>query len=979
MKLHLLFSALFLVFTSSFFAQKAEITGLITDEKGDPFPTVQLFLDDSKIPVRSDFDGKYFLRNIEPGTHRLTIKSPEYRTKEINDIKLTKNQQLVLNFQMETLVEQITEFTVVGKTDKGGTATLEREKQNSTTVSDGTSSEEMKKRPDTKASDALKRISGASVQDNKFVVIRGLNDRYNAAYLNGAPLPSSESDRKAFSFDIFPVNMLDNMLVTKTASPELPGEFAGGIIQIKTKDIPEKNFQSISFGGGYNTITTFKDQTTYQGGKLDWLGIDDGNRKIPSEIPSHANFPSLMSDQASLAQTFQTDWSTKSKLFAPNFNLQYAGGLNTKIRSKEVGLIGSLSYNKTENFNKTIRRSYTDNTAGGAGASQMENDLLDRTNSTQVLAGAMLNLAIKLNNLNTLSFKNLYSINSDDRLIARTGEINPLDINPTLIRSNARWFSSNSIYSGQLTGDHATKNNRFKFDWVLGYSNIKRTIPNLRRSIYTRMKYVNDPSDPNPNDTIYTANIAPSNVGPDYGGSMFFSENKEQIYSSKASLTYKLDTLNFISTDIKIGGLFQYRNRAFAARQLGYTTYGIPGGNVHFDQNLLYLNENEIFASQNMGLIAPGVGGFKLTDGTKPSDLYNANSTTTAGFISIDNRYKEKIKLNWGVRTELFTQHLDALKANKEKLEINTTKLDFLPSANFIYSPTKKQNIRLSASQTLNRPEYRELAPFAFYDFTTQFVLSGNDSLKRARISNFDARYEYYPGKGQLLSGSLFYKNFENPIEQIARPDVANEISYKNVPHATNYGFEIEFRSVIGSLFDSDSSSFLNNLTLFSNLSIIRSVVDVSQNIGTPYASRPLQGQSPYVFNGGLFYQDKQHDISYAININKVGPRIYILGSVLQPDIWEKSRTFLDVQIAKTFCKKKMEIKLNIQNILAQNLIFYQNNYATTNSVNRTQKALNGLFLGDKENSNGYDASKDDLVWSTNFGQTISFSFSYKF
>lgn len=975
----LFFISFFVFFAGILSFAQGVISGKVTDNaSGETIPGVKVFVEGQQGGAISDLDGNYVLKNLKAGNHTIHFKYSGYNTVTVTDINVTHNEVTTIDAKMEIYIKDVGTVTVTAKVNKESSSNLLTLQKNSISVVDGVSQEALRKTPDKSVGDALKRISGATIQDNKFAIIRGLNDRYNAAFLNGSILPSSESDRKAFSFDIFPVNMLDNLTILKTASPDLPAEFAGGIIQIKTKDIPDKNFHSFSFGGAYNTITTFKNRTSYNGGKLDWLGLDDGSRKMPSVIPSQADFPTLMSEQATLAQQFTSDWALKNKLFMPNFNMQYAMGLNDTLFGKEFGLVGSLSYNRSFNYNQTIRRAYTDNAGGGDGASQIEYDLLDKVYSTQLLAGAMLNFSMKLNKNNIIGFKNLYSINSDDRVIARTGELNPLDVNPSLLRSNARWFTSNNIYSGQLTGEHANENGKIRFDWVGGYSNIVRTIPNLRRTVYTRFKDFNDPSDPNPYDTMYVANISQTNVGSDYGGGMFFSTNKESIASFKANLTFKLDTIIPVKTEIKIGGLIQHRSRDFEARQLGYTKYGASGGNVSFDNSLLYQGEDSIFRTENMGLIRPGVGGFKLTDGTKPTDAYQASSNIQAGYIAIDNKFSKKFRLNWGARAEYFTQQLTAIKSDYSELNIQSKKLDILPSFNFIYSKSKKENIRLSGSQTLNRPEYRELAPFAFYDFNTQFVISGNDSLQRAKITNLDLRYEWFPGKNQILSGTLFYKHFENPIEQIARPDVMNEISYKNVPTAQNYGIELEFRSLLGSTFHADSTSFLNNLTLFSSVAIIRSVVDVSKNVGTPYQTRPLQGQSPYVFNGGLSYTSTKTKMSYSLNINRVGPRISILGSVLQPDIWEKSRTFLDFQVSKMCLKDKMEVKFNFQNILAQKQIFYQNNYNTTQEVSAVRGAMNSLFLGDKKNVNGYNSKTDDLVWSTNFGPIISFVVTYK-
>ncbi len=956
---------------------KGAIAGTVREgESGETIPNAYVFLQNTDHKTVTDLDGKFGFHHLAFGHYQVLVKFADYPEKLV-EVDVVNSETVYIDVNLQHNVKMTEEVTIRARKPMGDLG-IELEKKNNAVVSDVISSATLAKTPDRTTSDALKRVSGASVQDNKFVIIRGLNDRYNAAYLNGAPLPSSESDRKAFSFDIFPVNMLDNLTILKTASPDLPGEFAGGVINIKTKDIPENNFQSFSIGGGYNTITTFKDQTTYSGGKLDWLGVDDGTRALSKAIPDHKSFPLLMNDQAALAKTFTTNWDLNNQKFSPNMSFQYSMGVNKsfgKDEKRDFGFIGSLSYNKTNNYNETQRRAFTN----GSGVSQIEFDLLDKVYSTQVLAGGMANFSVKINQHNIIGFKNLYSVNSDNRMIARTGEINPLDANPNLLRSNARWFTQNNIYSGQLTGEHLFKKNRLRVDWVGGYSNIVRTIPNLRRSIYSRSKYLNDPQNPVATDTMYSANISSSSVGPDYGGGMFFSTNKENIASLKASISYHLDTIAGIATELKIGGMYQSRHRDFAARQLGYTKFGAPGGSTNFDQNLLYQPEDSIFQPQNMGLIKPGVGGFKLTDGTKLTDAYQASSSLTAGYISLDNKFHKKFRLIWGARAEYFVQQLNATRNDKSALVINTKKLEILPSFNFVYSASKRQNLRLSGSQTLNRPEYRELAPFAFYDFNTQFVLSGNDSLKRAKITNFDLRYEWFPGKNQLISGSLFYKYFENPIEQVARPDVANEISYKNAPYAKNYGIELEFRSIIGYLINSDSASFLNNLTVFSNLSIIRSVVDVSKNIGTAYQTRPLQGQSPYVFNGGVMFEDKNHKMSYTLNVNRVGQRIYILGSISQPDIWEKSRTFLDFQIAKSFLEEKLEVKFNIQNILAQKLIFYQNNYTLTDSPKGFRKATNAVLIGDSQNKNGYSEKIDDTIWSTKFGQTFSFVVVYKF
>ena len=989
MKLKLYIVLTIVVFTKVVFSQNSSIKGKVIDEKtAETLPGSTVLIKGTTNGCSTDLDGVFSIGNIAPGTYSLECRSISYNIKTITDVVVKSGEPTIITITMQSVSNDLGVIEVVATMSTETTGALLVMQKNSATVSDGVSSESIKRTPDKSTSDVLKRVSGASIQDNKFAIIRGLNDRYNAAYINGAPLPSSESDRKAFAFDIFPANMLDNLMIIKTATPDLPAEFAGGIIQINTKNIPDKNFQSLSLGGGFNTITTGKNQVYYKGGKTDWLGFDDGSRDLPKAIPSEEQFPVNIHEQAALAKQTTVDWKLYNRKFSPNSSFQYSMGYTYSFKKKHadttlpvkempLGIIVALTYNRTNNYNETTRQGYTGNNALSNIPSQMDYDYLDKVYAEQVLAGALANLSFRLNENNSFSFKNLYSINSDDRVISRGGKTNPLESNPTILKSNARWFTSNKIYSGQLTGEHFLSKAKIRINWTGALSQIERKIPNLRRTIYTKLEKINDPSDPNPLDTVYTANIANSNVGPDYGGGMFSSENKEKIYSIKADATYGFNIGKELKTDIKIGGFYQERSRAFFARQLGYTRYGISGGTINFKDSLLYLTDNEIFDNSNLGLIAPGVGGFKLTEATKPSDKYTASSSLAAGYIMLDNKYKFA-RLVWGARLENFNQKLNAKYSTTDTINLNSTKLDVLPSANLILAVSEKQNVRVSYSQTLNRPEYRELAPFAFYDFNTQFVISGDTTLRRAKIYNEDIRYEFYPGRGQLVSVSGFYKHFADPIEQISRPDVTNEISFRNVSKAVNYGVELEVRLMLATIFRADSSKLLNNLTVFSNLAVIRSRVDAKDVVGSA-SSRPLQGQSPYVLNAGLQYIDRDLGISFSASYNKVGNRIAIVGNVNEPDIWESSRAFLDLQVTKSVWKDKIEIKLNAQNLLAENQNFYQNRDLDDTKIEGSKGFFNNLLTGDSQNKTSYNKNEDDLIWSTKFGRVYSLSVSIKF
>jgi len=275
-----------------YIAQTGKISGTILDSKtGETLPGAIVLIDGTQKAASADFDGKFVISAVPAGKVTLVISYISYTTKKIAEVSVRANDVTDVNIQLDPSTStDLQEVEVVVTLNKENNTALILQQKNNASVSDGISAETIKKTPDRSTSDVIKRVSGATIQDNKFAIIRGMNDRYVSAYLNGAPLPSSESDRKAFSFDIFPANLLDNIVILKTATPDLPGDFAGGVIQVNTKSIPDKSFYSLSIGTGYNTQTTFKEFKTYEGGKRDWLGIDDGTRALPGGLPGTSEY-----------------------------------------------------------------------------------------------------------------------------------------------------------------------------------------------------------------------------------------------------------------------------------------------------------------------------------------------------------------------------------------------------------------------------------------------------------------------------------------------------------------------------------------------------------------------------------------------------------------------------------------------------------------------------------------------------------------
>lgn len=941
MNLNFITSVFTLLFSTIAFSQTGSISGKVSDSStGESIPGAKITIEGLSKGAMSDLDGLYTIPNVDQGTYSINVSYYSYNTKIVTEIIVKDKEVTAVEVSLDKVVTEIGAITVKVTVNKESNTNLLQLQRNSASTIDGISSESIKKSPDRAASDVLKRVSGASVQDNKFVIIRGLNDRYNTAMINGLPLPSTEADRKAFSFDIFPSNMLDNMLIYKTASPDLPGDFAGGVIQINTKDIPEKDFFSISAGAGYNTQSTFKNYSTYEGSKNDWIGAGSGERSLPSALPETEEFKQLLSDPTTRfehSKVFENDWKIDNKKSSPlGQNYQVAFAKNMKIAKNDFGMTGGLTYNYNRRFIDITRRDYNND-------SSKLFDYEDATYRENVLWGAMLNFAYKIGENNKITFKNMYSNNSEDAVINRTGENIDAD---QIIAATAMQYTSNKMLSSQLTGDHLLSKSKIKFKWGLNYSNTQTSVPNLKRMLY----YKNRTPQETAADSVYTAYVPFGVPSPDYAGK-FFSDLNENLYAGMAEVAIPY-TLFKGSNLIKLGYAGSIKARTFDARVFGYAI----NSPSQFNYDLLYLPQDEIFAEENIGQ-----KGFKLGETTNPSDSYTAGSTLHAGYLMTDQKFGEKFRAVYGLRIEDFKQQLNSRSYGGDTLTIENKTFSYLPSLNFTYSPTKKTNVRFAASRTVARPDFRELAPFSFYDFNTSSAVVGNDTLKPTDITNLDLRYEFFPGNGQIISASVFYKDFNNAIENTVffGGSGSRTYTYQNVANAVDYGFELEFRtklSLIDSLFN---SQVLDNFTFFANLTLVKSEVDLS-NVSTAVTEeeqfRPMQGQSPYIINSGLMYLNEELGLGVNVMFNRIGRRIAFVGTNGYQDIYENPRSVLDFQVTKRVFKKA-EIKLNVSDIFNQNAVFYQD-------FNRSKK---------------FEETEDKQITGIKYGRNISLSFSYKF
>ena len=904
----------------------------------------------SGVGTITDIDGRYRITDLVPGNYTIIVTYVSYKEKSISDIQVKAGEVAVVDAVLETEFANALGDTVVQiiyKRRQESLATgLTMVKQN-IAISDVITRDIISRSPDVNVADVTKRMSGTTLVDGKFVVIRGLSDRYNIALVNGNLLPSTEPDRKTFSFDLIPSALLDNLFIYKTAQPNLPGDFAGGIILLNTRDIPDENFFSVSIGTGYNTLTTFKEYATYTGGSKDWLGLDDGIRDLPADFPVNRDkFLDLSKEErANLGKEFAPWGSTINPGSPLNQSYQLSGGIVAPVgKISEFGLIAALTYNNSNITTLSVRNDY-DNIVDPIYTYN------DDQYKNQILWGGMLNLSFKVNDNNKLSLKNSYTVNSADITTLRTGTNFS---KASYVQNEYYDFSSNQLASTILNGDHLLNGSKIKIHWGAGLNKLIRNQPD-----YRTVNYSKNITPAYEGDTLFIISPAPF-ASPENLG-IFYSFMDEKTYTGLLDLSYPFK-IGEAKQVFSLGGFYLNKDRIFDGRSMGIaTSYDIY-------TNPDYLN----IISQPVGeLLSPinfADSLFYIDELTNPSDSYTATQTNKAFYAMLDNKIGKKLRIVWGARAEFFTQTLNSFfySAGTEPipLEVNTTqsdtiglKFDLLPSVNITIAVTEKSNIRIAGYKTVARPELRELATYGFYDIETNSSVAGNPFLIATDIYNADLRFEHFFNGPEFISASLFYKKFNNPIGQRFFFGSIRELKPINDSVGIVLGGEFEFRKSLS--FINKNVKFLEYLTFNTNLALIRSnvLLHVADTALAGTSERELQGQSDYVINFGFTYMHPSSGISATILFNQIGPRISEYGNSQYPNIYENPRPLLDAQLSVPFMNNNGTVKLNLSDILSRNAIYYQD-------LNEDKK---------------YDEGVDNAIRDIDNGAKISLSVNYKF
>jgi len=913
--LTLIFAFISISFAS--FAQKGKIEGKITDSKtGQPIAGVSVIIKETGKGIATDIDGRFVLNAEQGKKYTLTLSSTNFETKEINEIETGSDGIAHVDVALTPKTKTGEEVVVRASSAKKETVNaLLIFQKNTNTVASVISAEAIRRSPDKNTGEILKRTPGVSLQDGKFIVVRGLADRYNQAMINGILLTSTEPDRKTFSFDLIPASMIDNIVINKAFVPEYPGEWAGGLIQVNTKDIPSKNFFSVQLGTGFNSQTIGSKFLKTQGGKTDWLGFDDGTRNLPSVYTRKAEFDILSpAEKTAIGKQMRNVWSPNESNGPINFSFQANGGFTSKLFGKKIGGIFGINYNKSNKHLMLLNRYNAIDAI--TNAVSVVTDFNDEKYQQDVSVGALGSLSLLLNSKNKISLKAILNVNSPNAISQRNGyDYSRGD----QLKGNEFTFKENAFFTSQITGEHNISA-PLKLKWYGSFTILDAYIPDQRRILYSR-----------PINSQNPYSLVLSNSLSQQSGSRIYQSLNDYTYTGGGDLAYNFKWGSQSQT-LKGGYMLQIKDRLYDAQL--FANY-LPTDNPV----LRSLPADQVFAASNFGNGTDNNIAFDAIKGN--SFRYLANTILNSGFLQMDNQINKSLRVVWGLRVEHYDQLIGSVKKWDPRHSYSKI-TDLLPGVNATYKLNTKTNLRVSGSQTIIRPELRELSSLNLYDFELNASVSGNPSLKRTKVSNFDVRYEIYPRAGEAITAGVFYKNFENAIEQYFNGSGggASSFTYLNAKKATSYGVEVEVRKSL------DFVTALKNFTFQANVSLIKSnVKDATLNL-----NRSLQGQSPYILNFGLLYDHEKSGFNATLLFNQIGQRIYLVGDIQggAPDIYEAPRPVLDLQLAKKILKKKADLRLNIADILNQKQYFYQN----TNSKLTFQKNTDAYRFTRKSGTN---------------------------
>ena len=868
-------------------ARAGTIEGTVKDSKtGEALIGAGIKVVGANLGGSTDLDGKFSIRNVPAGTYSLRVLYTGYTQKIMTGIIVLSDGVTPAAITLEPVAQdqgdamRMEDIYVTAERVTNTNAAILTERLRSAVIGDGISAEQIRLSPDGTSSDALKRVTGLSIVDDKFVFVRGVTDRYNSTTLNGVSVTGTDTDadKKSFSFDLVPAALISNTVVAKTATPDLPGDFSGGLVQVNTLDLPSDFLLAVTAEMGHDEVSSRKDVASAPGGSDDWKARDDGSRALPSGLTG-----------VPLAQALPNTWGTSEDTSHRNGTYGLAVGDRYSLGGGDIGFIASGTYKYGYKLEEYQQAPLGRGLEGGL----FPLFWFDGTRyRARVLMGGLLNVSYQPTPLHKITFENNYSRSAEDKV---TQSVGFFESSGDTNRFQVIEWDQRDLYLGQIAGEHQFPVARgLKVDWHIAVSDSKAQEPDRKYADYER--------EPRGNYLLKENYRTWSEL-----------EENTRVLSIAAELPVG-DGM------VKTGFLHSRRERSFDIESWVTDTSRLDRQH----RTLVLLPIDQIFAAENYG---PGL--FLFNPFSPFTGVYDGSHDLNATYGMLDMPFRvagRAFRFAGGLRVEdsnqVVTSPIAADDPTLQTAQIDET--DPLPSANLTYQVTPSSNLRLGYYKSVNRPEFRELANVSYLDFDANQTVIGNPDLERAIIDNYDVRAEWFPRIGEVLAVSYFHKKLTDAIEEELIPAPDRYVrTWFNSPTGKNVGFEIEARKSLGFAWGQ-----LENLVLQGNYTRVESEVEYTEAHTDPQGNaiyetktRTLQGQAPYTINAGLNYSVPDLGLSTSFLYNRFGRRLAAVGDTRDEDIYEEPRDVFDLAFTEQFTEW-VRLKFTVKDILADNVVY---------------------------------------------------------
>ncbi len=904
-----------------------KLGGTVVDAKtGEALIGANVILKGTSYGAATDLDGNYYISGVPIGVYNLVVSYVGYESQEITSVSVVASNQNKVNITLVSSVMNLNEVVVRAQVKGNSDIYILAEQKKSDKIQDGVSADQMSRAGDGNAADAVKRITGVSVQDGKYVSVRGLSDRYVSTAMNGVPVPSPEPEKKSVPLDLFTTGILESITAYKTYTPDLPGVFAGGALNIKTKAYPDERIMNVKFG--LNGKSTFFGANYMLGstGSLDLLGFDDGTRDLADNIPEDRMLSLLVPPTGVSFDDWKVQLGEMGKGFNTGFTIQNARigqplslGLNYGNRyvvneDLEYGFYTNVSFGNSYSYKEELYRRYSVSDAGIEARTDLVNDKSKYATNLSVSGST----GLKYRGQHKLKLYGIYTHNSEQSLTFGRGDTPNLDEDGVFIRE---YFVEKSILNFTLTGEHALNSYyESRLEWAANVGSSFLSEPDVKSHNY---QY---------NETSDSYEIARSSAK---AGQRYYTDGYDR--NANIDVNYKLNIDDYFAdlNKFKVGSRLQFKDRNFGKRDFfhEYSDGAWPASIVRVngdDWGAVFNDENYVTDPDEEGLILQ-----EATDmGSR--NAYQATEAIAAGYLMADiplgfgrSYFMNQFRFIGGLRYEYYFLYLvphnpvthdyyytPLINNGLDPVVANISEHEILPSLNLQYSTSNDMKLRMSFSKTAARPEFREVAPFEFQQFYGGSAIVGYPFLKTTDIYNYDFRYEWHYGAGELFAIGVFYKNFINPIE-VSQIETADEsyLTYQNALWANTEGVEVDYRQSLpfidphkGKLMLMMNGTFSlsqveadDMITLFNGVKIANSSTTLQ---------RPLQGQSNIMANATLSYSDIK-GWNAALVYNTFSKRLSALGSGSIPNEYELPFHSLNFTVSKKVNSMKISAKVN--------------------------------------------------------------------